>query len=107
MAFDAFDRGGAGALASWMLASGNEDALDPVIDTIQALVDQLSGDEGQSPEEAIATRQTTLTLVLLALGDALMGERMATSLNLPRGAARGHAESLLIAALDRQSKSAA
>lgn len=107
MAFDAFDRGGAGALASWMLASGNEDALDPVIDTIQALVDELSGEEGQSPEEAIATRQTTLTLVLLALGDALMGERMATSLNLPRGAARGHAESLLIAALDRQSKSAA
>lgn len=106
MVFDAFDHGGAGALASWMLASGNEDALDPVIDTIQALVDQLSGEEGQTPEEAIATRHTTLTLVLLALGDALMGERMATSLNLPRGAARGHAESLLVAALGRQACSA-
>src|ERR1700754_4582570 len=30
LTFDAFDRGGAGALASWMLLSGNEDALDPI-----------------------------------------------------------------------------
>src|ERR1700761_235871 len=30
LAFDAFDTGGAGALASWMILSGNEDALDPI-----------------------------------------------------------------------------
>src|SRR3569623_3050899 len=30
LAFDAFATGGAGALASWMLLSGNEHALDPL-----------------------------------------------------------------------------
>ena len=29
LVFDAFDSGGAGALASWMILSGNRDALDP------------------------------------------------------------------------------
>ena len=29
--FDSFDREGAGALASWMLISGNEDALNPIV----------------------------------------------------------------------------
>ena len=33
LAFDAFDREGGGALAGWMLASGNEDALDPIVET--------------------------------------------------------------------------
>src|SRR3546814_1484180 len=28
LAFDAFDSGGAGALATWMAATGNDDALD-------------------------------------------------------------------------------
>ena len=30
LAFDAFNSGGAGALATWMAATGNDDALDPV-----------------------------------------------------------------------------
>lgn len=102
LTFDAFDSGGAGALASWMLASGNEDALDPVIETIHALVDELTPVEGMRKDEAEAVRQTTLTLVLLALGDALMGERMSASLGLPRGTARAHAEVMLMAQLTGQ-----
>ncbi|MCB5424020.1 TetR family transcriptional regulator [Altererythrobacter sp. CC-YST694] len=102
LTFDAFDSGGAGALASWMLASGNEDALDPVIETIHALVDELTPVEGTRKDEAEAVRQTTLTLVLLALGDALMGERMSASLGLPRGTARAHAEVMLMAQLAGQ-----
>ncbi|OJW72174.1 MAG: TetR family transcriptional regulator [Sphingomonadales bacterium 63-6] len=102
LTFDAFDSGGAGALASWMLASGNEDALDPVIETIHALVDELTAVEGTRKDEAEAVRQTTLTLVLLALGDALMGERMSASLGLPRGTARAHAEVMLLAQLAGQ-----
>ena len=39
LAFDAFDREGAGALTSWMLLTGNEDALDPIISTIHELLD--------------------------------------------------------------------
>jgi hypothetical protein len=43
-----FDREGGGALASWMLLSGNEDALDPIIvETIHQLVDDLHPHELQ------------------------------------------------------------
>lgn len=84
LTFDAFDREGGGALAAWMLSSGNEDALDPIVESIHDLVDQLNlssqiGDELQ---------ETTLTLVLMALGDALMGGPLATALGLPRERAR-------------------
>jgi AcrR family transcriptional regulator len=34
MTFDAFGKGGAGALASWMILSGNTDALDPILTAI-------------------------------------------------------------------------
>lgn len=98
LTFDAFDKQGGGALASWMLASGNEDALDPVIEAIHALIDEIHRDDVDEAADR-AMRETTLTLVLLALGDALMGEAMAASLDLPRGAARDRAEQLLVTAL--------
>jgi AcrR family transcriptional regulator len=89
LTFDAFDREGAGALASWMLLSGNEDALDPIVETIHEMVNELHA-QGSG-----AMREHTLNLVLLALGDALMGERLAKSLSLPRTAARDRAEAML------------
>ena len=90
LTFDAFDREGGGALASWMLLSGNEDALDPIVDAIHDLVEELH-DLG-----AEAMREVTLSLVLLALGDALMGEPLSRSLGLPRTAAREQGERMLI-----------
>src|SRR3954453_21704600 len=39
--FDAFGREGAGALAAWMILSGNRDALNPVLGAIQQLADHL------------------------------------------------------------------
>lgn len=92
LTFDAFGREGGGALASWMLLSGNEDALDPIVQAIHDLVTDLS-----VPGGAIM-RATTLTLVLMALGDALMGDALTGSLDLPRDAARDTAEAMLIAA---------
>lgn len=47
LAFDAFDREGAGALTSWMLLTGNEDALDPIISMIHDLVDEIAPEEAQ------------------------------------------------------------
>jgi len=100
LTFDAFDTQGGGALASWMLASGNEDALDPIVEAIHVLVDEMHPEEaGSTPLKEM--HETTLTLVLLALGDALMGEAMANSLGLPRGTARDKAELLLSDALAR------
>jgi AcrR family transcriptional regulator len=81
--FDAFDREGAGALAAWMILSGNRDALDPILDSIRALVSQLSvGHE----EHHVA--ESTLGMVLNALGDSLLGGPIAEALGLPRDTAR-------------------
>ena len=99
LTFDAFDREGGGALASWMLLSGNEDALDPIVETIHELVHELAPEH--CPEEPLVMHRDTLMLVLLALGDALMGQQLTRSLNLPRSQARDLAEKMLIASLER------
>ena len=98
MTFDAFDAGGAGALASWMLASGNEDALDPVVEAIHRLVDKLAA-TALTSRLADLIREQTLMLVLVALGDSQMGGPMASSLGLSREKAREMATRGLIAAL--------
>ena len=94
--FDTFDREGAGALASWMLLSGNEDALNPVVEAIHALVDDIAVAGGHSVP---ALQELTLELVLLALGDALMGGPLSASLGLPREAGREIAERRLAQSL--------
>ncbi len=95
LVFDAFDSGGAGALASWMILSGNRDALDPILSAVHDLVDELA--EGVSPTER-PIQEETLHLVLLALGDALLGRSMAQALGLPRGKARDLAVAMLVRA---------
>ena len=97
LTFDAFDKEGAGALASWMLLSGNEDALNPIVEAIHNLVDDLA-EEGH---DDLAMHQDTLSLVLMALGDALMGGQMATALELPRDTARDLAERQLMDSMAR------
>jgi AcrR family transcriptional regulator len=90
--FDAFGREGAGQLAAWMILSGNRDALNPVLEAIHRLVDQLRlGHENRPVQE------TTLWLVLAALGDSLLGPAMAEALGLPREKAREIAARQLLA----------
>jgi AcrR family transcriptional regulator len=81
--FAAFDKQGAGALATWMIISGNKDALDPILTALHKIVNQLSDD---SDAQLIA--EHTLTLVFMALGDALLGKSIADALGLPATAAR-------------------
>lgn len=81
--FAAFDKQGAGALATWMIISGNKDALDPILAALHKIVNQLSDD---SDAQLIA--EHTLTLVFMALGDALLGKSIADALGLPATAAR-------------------
>jgi len=81
--FDAFGRQGAGALAAWMILTGNRDALNPILDSIRSLVAQLTvGHEDHHVAES------TLSLVLNALGDSLLGPPIAEALGLPRDSAR-------------------
>ena len=81
--FDAFDREGAGALAAWMILSGNRDALDPILNSIRGLVSQL-----QVGHEEHHVPESTLWLVLAALGDSLLGQPITNALGLERDAAR-------------------
>lgn len=90
--FDAFGREGAGALAAWMILSGNRDALDPVLDAIHELVDHLRDGHEDHP-----VADTTLWIVLLSMGDSLLGAEMADSLGLPRERAREVARQMLLA----------
>ncbi len=81
--FDAFGKEGAGALAAWMILTGNRDALNPILDSIRGLVAQLTvGHE----EHHVA--ESTLALVLSALGNSLLGTPIANSLGLARDTAR-------------------
>jgi AcrR family transcriptional regulator len=91
LTFDAFGQGGAGALASWMILSGNEDALNPILTAIHDLVDEIA-DAAQAP----GLREETLQLVLTALGDALLGQATARALGLPTGTARDLATRALL-----------
>lgn len=96
LTFDAFDREGGGALASWMLLAGNEDALDPIVEAIDRLVDELHPQERDHGAQR-TMHEATLALVLLALGDALMGERLAQSLQVSRETTRERATAMLTA----------
>ena len=83
MTFDAFGKEGAGALAAWMILSGNRDALNPILESIRGLVGQLTvGHEDHHVGD------TTLWLVLLAMGDSLLGPAIADALNLDPNTAR-------------------
>ena len=77
-----------------MILTGNRDALDPILDSIRDLVAQLTvGHE----EHHVA--ETTLGLVLSALGNALLGEAIADSLGLPQDSARSLAAERLLSRL--------
>jgi AcrR family transcriptional regulator len=95
LTFDAFDREGGGALASWMALTGNQDALDPIVEAIHDMVDELDA------SGAGIRREVTLTLCLLALGNAQMGNSLTKSLGLPLHTARDMAERVLTQAAER------
>ncbi len=100
MTFDAFDKEGAGALASWMILSGDRSALDPILEAIHRLVDQIG------PHEDRPVHEITLSLVLIALGDALLGAPMADALELPRDTARRMAYDMLLGWMARSTEPA-
>ena len=105
LTFDAFDKEGAGALTSWMILTGNEDALTPIVETIHELVDEIAPEEAAEHAddhkgEVMRVHEETLSLVLLAMGDALIGSALARSLGLPETAARDRAHLMLERSLE-------
>jgi hypothetical protein len=76
--------------------------LDPVLDAIHRLVDRLGAEMGD--KRFIA--ENTLSLVLAALGHALLGQSMAGALGLPPEAARELALAQLMRAYAAQDEHA-
>lgn len=89
LAFDAFGKQGGGQLVSWMRLIGNVDALDTIIRSIHAIVDEVH-DAGE-----VCMRHVTQTLVLLALGDSLIGAPLSDSLDISRHSSREMAARLI------------
>jgi AcrR family transcriptional regulator len=89
LVFGAFTAQGGGALAAWMIANGDRAALNPVLEALRDLVELLGERAG------LPIRERALGLILLALGDALMGQAVADALALPRQAAQNVALRLL------------
>jgi hypothetical protein len=78
-----------------MIISGNRDALDPILESIRTLVSQLS-----VGHEEHHVGETTSWLVLVALGDSLLGGAIADALGLERDTARSVAARRLQAQLE-------
>lgn len=89
LAFDAFGKQGGGQLVSWMRLIGNVDALDTIVRAIHAIVDEVH-DAGE-----VCMRHVTQTLVLLALGDSMIGAPLADSLEISRDSSREMAARLI------------
>ena len=81
--FDAFTDQGAGELIGWIALTRQRDALKPVIDTIAAIVADFRGAGDHRPMDKV-----TLGLVLLAIGDSLVGEEVSQGTGQARSVVR-------------------
>lgn len=85
--FDAFDKGGAGPLAAWIILSGDVEHLEPVRNAVRGLVEAIVG---QSTDEAAPdrVRAAVLMMAVTAFGDALIGPHVRDMLDQPEDAMR-------------------
>ncbi len=88
--FDAFRSDRVGELIGWIALTRQREALQPVIDTVAAIVADFRAAGDSRPMDRV-----TLGLVLLAIGDSLVGEEVAGAVGLPRSAVRDDAVSLI------------
>ena len=63
-------------------------------------MDEIAPAEASGEQELKRVHEETLALVLMAMGDALIGTALAKSLNLPETSARDRAERMLVNSLE-------
>lgn len=94
--FDAFDKGGAGRLAAWIVLSGNLDLLEPVRDAVtelvRALKEKFAHEKG---DPHLGVTSAVLLIALVAFGDSVIGDPLKEMLDRERTAARKVAAFLL------------
>ena len=88
--FDAFATERVGELVGWIALTRQRDALRPVADTIQAILADFRAAGDTRPMDRV-----TLGLVLLAIGDSLAGDEVASACALSRDAVREDAVGLI------------
>ena len=101
--FDAFDRGGAGRLAAWIVLSGEATRLAPVGEVVRDYIDSVerSADPGvQYVHERVTS--ATLFVTMAALGDAIIGNHLRRMVGRERDAVRRIIGRLLPVVLERE-----
>jgi AcrR family transcriptional regulator len=96
--FDAFDRGGAGRLAAWIILSGETGRLAPVGEVVRDYIDSIErGAEPGVDAPHVHERVTSATLfvTMAALGDAIIGNPLRRMVGRERDAVRKIIGSLL------------
>jgi len=88
--FDAFRVERVGELIGWIALTRQREALEPVIETIQSIVEDFRAAGDTRPMDRV-----TLGLVLMAIGDSLAGDEVAAATGLPREAVRDDAVGLI------------
>ncbi len=103
--FDAFDAGGAGKLAAWIVMSGDLSHLDPVRAAVRGLVEAIQEKLGDiDPADAPQVRDAVLFIALSAFGDALIGPPLRGMLDQDADAGRRVVAGLLAQSLPRAAK---
>jgi AcrR family transcriptional regulator len=74
LVFDAFDTGGAGALAAWIMLSGEGHRLAPVGEVVQRYIRNVERGADEDPDD-VHDRVTSATLLVTvaAFGDSVIG----------------------------------
>jgi AcrR family transcriptional regulator len=101
--FDAFDRGGAGRLAAWIVLSGEATRLAPVGEVVRDYIDSV--ERGADPgAQDVHERVTSATLfvTMAALGDAIIGNHLRRMVGRERDAVRKIIGRLLPIVLERE-----
>ena len=95
--FDAFAAERVGELVGWIALTRQRSALEPVVETIRAIVEDFRESGDQRPMDRVA-----LGLVLLAIGDSLVGDEVAAASGLQREAVRDDAVGLITGIIGNQ-----
>ncbi len=80
--FDAFDKGGAGALAAWIVLSGEVEHLEPVRQAVRELVAAIAA-QSDDPGTEERVRGAVLMMAVCAFGDAVIGPHVRDMLGEP------------------------
>jgi len=97
--FNAFDRGGAGRLAAWLMVSGNAKLFAPVGDVVRDYIAHV--EQGSHVDASLMAdmhrrfTSTSLFVVVAAFGDAIIGGMMHSMVDRERSTVRNVVRDLL------------